>query len=102
MSNCNQSWQVRHKETLTDSERLKQLECELVELRLQLDTMKLQFRSVVAKLSQRIRSMEILNVPTVLNGTKSKTKTQGAVARKHDRMFLEMIESEGAETYVDE
>ena len=94
MSNCNQSWKVRHRETLTDQERISQLESELVELRSQLDTTKLQFRGVVATLSKRLRSMEILNVSSAVNGTKSKSKTKGAVARKHDRMFLEMIEQE--------
>ena len=94
MSNCNQSWKVRHKETLSDFERLKQLESEIVGLRLELNKTKLQFRGVVATLSKRLRSMEILNVSSAVNGTKSKSKTKGAVARKHDRMFLEMIEQE--------
>ena len=94
MSNCNRNWKVRHKETLTDSERLKQLECEVVELQSELNKTKVQFRGVVATLSKRLRSLEIFNAPTVLNGTKSKSKTKGAVARKHDRMFEQMIEQE--------
>jgi len=96
MTNSNTKWKLRNKKTLTNEERISQLEGEVVALQEKLDKTINQFRGVVARFSQRIRSLEILNIPTVQNGTKQKV---GAVAKKHDKMFQEMIQQEGEELH---
>jgi len=96
MTNCNVHHRVLKSNKLTNEDRVRQLEREVVALRSELKTQRMQFGAVIGRFNQRLKSMEILNVQDTPNGNVVPQK-KGAIEKRYDDMIQTMIDEEGKE-----
>jgi len=98
MTNCNVHHRVLRSNKLTNEDRIRQLEREVVALRTELKTQRMQFGVVIGTFNKRLKSMELLNTQDTHNGNVVPQK-KGAIEKRYDAMIETMIEQEGEERH---